>query len=128
VNHQRPINLNLGSLKFPPMAIVSILHRISGIGLFLLLPMMLYMLNLSLTSAVSFEHLHLLMTTCVWYKLVTLAFTSALIYHLFAGVRHLLMDMGLGETLVAARRSSFVVIGLSVVGTLLFGAYLWSLV
>jgi len=128
VNHQRPINLNLGSLKFPPMAIVSILHRISGIGLFLLLPMMLYFLKLSLTSAASFEHLYLLMKTCVWYKLVILAFTSALIYHLFAGVRHLLMDMGLGETLVAARRSSFVVIGLSVVGTLLFGAYLWSLV
>ena len=110
------------------MAIVSILHRISGIGLFLLLPMMLYFLKLSLTSAASFKQLHLLMTTCVWYKLVILAFTSALIYHLFAGVRHLLMDMGLGETLVAARRSSFVVIGLSVVGTLLFGAYLWSLV
>jgi succinate dehydrogenase / fumarate reductase, cytochrome b subunit len=126
VNHQRPINLDLGSLKFPPMAIVSILHRISGIGLFLLLPVMLYFLKLSLASAASFEHLQMLIATCVWYKLVILAFTSAFMYHLLAGIRHLLMDMGFGETLVAARRSSFVVIGLSVIGTILFGACLWS--
>ena len=128
MNHQRPINLELGSLKFPPMAIVSILHRISGIGLFLLLPLMLYFLKLSLASAASFEHLQMLITTCVWYKLVILAFTSAFMYHLLAGIRHLLMDMGFGETLVAARRSSFVVIGLSVIGSIIFGAYLWSVV
>ncbi|MDF1684695.1 MAG: succinate dehydrogenase, cytochrome b556 subunit [Legionellaceae bacterium] len=128
MNHQRPIDLNFASLKFPPMAIVSILHRISGIGLFLLLPLMLYLLKLSLASAASFEHLHMLMATCAWYKIGIFAFTAALIYHLIAGIRHLLMDMGLGESLVAARRSSLVVIGLSVVGTLLFGAYLWSVV
>ncbi|MDF1828212.1 MAG: succinate dehydrogenase, cytochrome b556 subunit [Legionellaceae bacterium] len=128
MNDQRPINLNLGSLKFPPMAIASILHRISGIGLFLLLPLMLYFLKLSLASAASFEHLQMLLTTCVWYKLAILAFAAALIYHVLAGVRHLLMDMGFGESLVAARRSAFVVIGLAVIGTLLFGASLWSLV
>jgi len=118
----------LGSLKFPPMAIASILHRISGLALFILLPAMLYFLKLSLASAASFEHLHMLITTCVWYKLVILAFTSAFMYHLLAGIRHLLMDMGIGETLVAARRSSLVVIGLSVIGAILFGACLWSVV
>lgn len=126
MNQQRPINLDLGSLKFPPMAIASILHRISGIGLFLLLPLMLYFLKLSLASAASFEHLHMLIATCAWYKLVILAFTSAFMYHLLAGIRHLLMDMGFGETLVAARRSSFVVIGLSAIGSILLGAYLWA--
>jgi succinate dehydrogenase / fumarate reductase cytochrome b subunit len=110
------------------MAIASILHRISGIGLFLLLPLMLYFLNLSLASAASFEHFQMLLATCVWYKLAILVFTSALIYHVLAGIRHVLMDMGLGESLVAARRSAFVVIGLAVMGTLLFGASLWSLV
>ena len=126
MNHQRPINLDLGSLKFPPMAIASILHRISGIALFLLLPLMLYFLKLSLASAASFEHLQMLITTCVWYKLVILAFTSAFMYHLLAGIRHVFMDMGFGETLVAARRSSVFVIGLSVIGSILFGACLWS--
>lgn len=126
MNHQRPINLDLGSLKFPPMAIASILHRISGVALFLLLPWMLYFLKLSLASAASFEHLHMLIVTCVWYKLVILTFTSAFMYHLLAGIRHLLMDMGFGETLVAARRSSYIVIGLSVIGSILFGAYLWA--
>lgn len=128
MNHQRPINLNLGGLKYPPMAIASILHRISGIGLFLLLPLMLYFLKLSLASASSFEHLQMLLATCVWYKLGVLAFVAALIYHVFAGIRHLLMDMGFGESLVAARRSASVVIGLAVIGTLLFGASLWSVV
>jgi len=126
VNHQRPINLDFGSLKFPPMAIASILHRISGLVLFLLLPIMLYFLKLSLASSASFESLQILITECVWCKLVIFAFTSAWIYHLLAGIRHLFMDMGLGETLVAAQRSALVVIGLSAVGSLFFGACLWS--
>lgn len=126
MKHQRPINLDLASLKYPPMAIVSILHRISGISLFLLLPLMLYFLKLSLTSAASFEQLHTLVMTCVGYKLVILAFVSAFMYHFLAGIRHVLMDMGLGETLIAARRSAYIVIGLSVIGTIIFGAYLWS--
>ncbi len=128
MNHQRPINLDLGSLKFPPMAIASILHRISGIGLFLLLPLMLYFLKLSLASAASFDQLHGLIMTCLWYKLAILVFTSAFMYHLLAGIRHLFMDMGFGETLVAARRSSLVVIGLSVIGTIFLGVCLWSVV
>ena len=126
MNHQRPINLDLGSLKFPPMAIASILHRISGLALFVLLPVMLYFLNLSRASAASFEHLQTLIAGCVWCKLVILGFCSAFIYHLLAGIRHLLMDMGFGETLVAARRTAVIVIGLSVVSALLLGACLWS--
>ncbi len=126
MNQQRPVNLDLGSIKFPPMAIASILHRISGIVLFLLLPIMLYFLKQSLVSPVSFEHLQSLLVTCAWYKLVIWAFGAAWLYHLLAGLRHLLMDMGVGETLDGARRSAWAVIGLSILGVMMMGVCLWS--
>ena len=125
VNQQRPVNLDLGSIKFPPMAIASILHRISGVVLFLLLPVMLYFLKLSLASEASFTHLKVLLETSPFYKLLVWAFISAWLYHLLAGIRHLLMDMGIGETVSFARRSAFLVVGISVLGILMMGACLW---
>jgi succinate dehydrogenase / fumarate reductase cytochrome b subunit len=126
VNQQRPVNLDLGSIKFPPMAIASILHRMSGIVLFLCLPIMLCFLQQSLASEASFLHLKNLIMTCAWYKLLIWAFSAAWLYHLLAGVRHLLMDMGMGETVGAARRSAWTVIALSILGVLMMGACLWS--
>ncbi|MDF1677852.1 MAG: succinate dehydrogenase, cytochrome b556 subunit [Legionellaceae bacterium] len=126
MNQQRPVNLDLGSIKFPPMAIASILHRISGLTLFLLLPVMLYLLRESLVSPESFEHTKTLMMTCAWYKLLMWAFSSAWLYHLLAGLRHLLMDMGIGETTDAGRRSALIVIVVSILGIMMMGACLWS--
>ncbi|MDX2345663.1 MAG: succinate dehydrogenase, cytochrome b556 subunit [Legionella sp.] len=126
MNQQRPINLDLGSIKFPPMAIASILHRISGVVLFICLPIMLYFLQQSLASEISFLHLKNLIMTCVLYKFLIWAFSAAWLYHLLAGIRHLLMDMGIGETVDAARRSALIVIGLSILGVLMMGACLWS--
>ena len=126
MNQQRPVNLDLGSIKFPPMAIASILHRMSGMILFLCLPIMLYFLQQSLASEASFLHLKNLIMTCAWHKCVIWAFSAAWLYHLLAGIRHLLMDIGVGETLDAARRSALIVIGLSVFGSLIMGACLWS--
>ncbi|MCH9756401.1 MAG: succinate dehydrogenase, cytochrome b556 subunit [Gammaproteobacteria bacterium] len=126
MNQQRPVNLDLGSLKYPPMAIASILHRVSGLVLFLLLPVMLYFLRESLVSLASFEHLKMLIMTCALHKLVIWAFSSAWIYHLLAGVRHLLMDTGIGETAEAGRKSALIVIGLSVLASMAMGVCLWS--
>lgn len=126
MNQQRPVNLDLGSIKFPPMAIASILHRISGIVLFLLLPVMLYFLRQSLVSPESFAHLKTLTMTCAWYKLLLWAFCSAWLYHLLAGIRHLLMDMGFGETAAAGRRSAWILMGLSILGIMMMGACIWS--
>jgi succinate dehydrogenase / fumarate reductase cytochrome b subunit len=124
VNHKRPVNLDLGSMTFPPMAIVSILHRISGIVLFLLLPMMLYFLSLSLRSVQSFDLLQT-MLTCPTYKMMLWVFTSAFIYHVIAGIRHLLMDIGVGEQLSASRQSARMVIVLAVIETILLGLWIW---
>lgn len=125
VNHKRPVNLDLGSMKYPPMAIASILHRISGLVLFLLLPMMLYLLSLSLRSAESFAHLQTLLT-CSYYKLLLWGFSAAFIYHVIAGTRHMLMDMGYGEGLSAGRASAIFIIVLAIILAVILGVWIWS--
>lgn len=124
MNHQRPVNLDLGSLKFPPMAIASILHRISGLVLFLLLPIMMYFLSVSLQSSVSFDNLQTLLTN-VYCKVILWAFTAALVYHVLAGFRHVFMDLGFGEHLVTARRSAIILIALAIVLTIFLGVWIW---
>ena len=124
MNHQRPVNLDLASLKYPPMAIASILHRLSGVTLFLLFPVLLYFLSHSLSSEQGFEQVKtwLMNPFC---KLLVWAFTAALTYHLFAGIRHLLMDMGFGEGLNAGRKSATSVMVLAVVFIIFLGIWIW---
>lgn len=124
MNKKRPVNLDLGTLKFPVMAIASILHRISGMVLFLLLPLMLYFLQLSLPSPQSFADLQVLLASPL-IKILLWGFCSALIYHLLAGIRHLLMDLGLGEHLPAGRNSAAVMIGCSVILIIFLGLWIW---
>lgn len=124
VNKKRPVNLDLSSMKFPPMAIASILHRVSGIVLFILLPVMLYILGQSLQSEDSFAEIKTMLTNS-YYKLVLWAFGTAMIYHILAGLRHLIMDMGFGEHLSTGRRTSILVIILAVISTIFLGIWIW---
>lgn len=124
MNHKRPVNLDLGSLKYPPMAIASILHRMSGLVLFLLLPFMLYLLSISLRSAESFDQMHQLVTS-PYCKLLLWAFSAALMFHLLAGIRHMLMDIGVGEHLSEGRASAIIVIVTSLILTVLLGVWIW---
>lgn len=124
VNKKRPVNLDLGTLKFPAMAIASILHRISGMVLFLLLPLMIYFLSLSRASAESFARLQMILAN-PYIKLLVWAFLAALVYHLLAGFRHLLMDFGVGEHVKGARFSAIFVIVCSVILTVLLGVWIW---
>lgn len=125
VNHKRPVNLDLGSMTYPPMAIVSILHRISGIILFLFMPIMLYFLSLSLRSPDSFTHLQTLLA-CPYCKFLLWSFSAALMYHVIAGIRHMLMDTGFGEELDAGRRSAIIVIALALILAIILGVWIWS--
>lgn len=124
MNKKRPVNLDLSTLKFPPMAIASVLHRISGVALFLLLPVMLFILCKSLQSEEIFAQTKTMLTN-PGYKLVLWAFSAAMIYHVLAGIRHILMDMGFGEHLQAGRRSSILVIVLAVILTIFLGIWIW---
>jgi succinate dehydrogenase / fumarate reductase cytochrome b subunit len=124
VNHQRPINLDLGSFRYPPMAICSILHRISGIVIFLLLPVMMFFLKKSLQSELSFVQLQDLLHH-PFYQLLLWVFVSAFIYHILAGIRHIVMDCGFGEQLTTARFSSVFVMTSSLVLIVLLGVWIW---
>ena len=120
----RPVNLDLTTVKFPLPAITSILHRISGVGLFFGISIMLYFLQLSLESEAGFERvLELLRATPV--KITIWLILAGLLYHLIAGTKHLLMDWGLGESREGALRGAQVTLILAVVAAVLSWGIIW---
>lgn len=121
---KRPINLDLWTLRFPSMAIASILHRISGVVIFLFLPLVTYILGMSLASESSFMRVHeWLSMPCGAFLLWS--FLTALTFHLLAGIRHMIMDLGFGESVSTGRWTAFFVMGLSVLISLMTGIWLW---
>lgn len=124
VNSQRPVNLDLRTIKLPVTAYTSILHRASGIILFVGLAIMLYALGKSLGSEEGFGEVKACMTSALA-KLVIWGLLSSLLYHLVAGVRHLIMDMGIGESLEGGKLGSKIVIAISVVLIVLAGVWIW---
>lgn len=124
MKQQRPVNLNLFTIRFPIPAIVSILHRISGVLLFLLIPFIIWGLDLSLASQQDFDNLRQFMTS-PFMKFITWFLLSAFIYHLIAGIRHLLMDMGIGEELKSGRLSAQITLIMSLILIVLAGIWLW---
>ena len=124
MNDKRPVNLDLTTIKFPVTAIASITHRITGVAIFVAIPVLLWMLDRSLASPESFADLKQLMTSPLA-KLVLLAILAAIFYHLVAGIRHLIMDAGMAETLEGGRRGAFATFVVTAVLILLAGAWVW---
>ena len=125
MNHKRPVNLDLTTLKFPVMAVSSILHRISGVVLFLLFPVMTYYFEMSLRNAGTFSELQSWLASCLLCKLLVWVFGAAILYHVLAGIRHVVMDLGYGETISAGRLSAMLVIIVAAVLSLLLGIWIW---
>ena len=121
---KRPVNLNLLSMRFPLTAIASILHRLSGFFLFLVIPLILALMSASLGSPEGFFTLHACLTH-FFTKFLLLIFLAALFYHLLAGIRHLVMDVGIGEGLIQARLSAALTMLLAGLLTAWMGIYLW---
>jgi len=86
----------------PVTAILSILHRISGVIIFLGMPILLWMFGKSLASAAEFQSLLSLLDN-IFLKIIFLGIITALGYHVIAGIKHLFMDRGIGETLEGAK-------------------------
>jgi succinate dehydrogenase / fumarate reductase cytochrome b subunit len=105
--------------KWPPGAIVSILHRISGALLFLVgMPFVLYMFQQSLLSEISFENYRAIVGH--WFtKLVLLALAWAYVHHVCAGIRHLFLDMDIGTDRGSSQSSATIVLAVSLTLTLL---------
>ncbi len=121
---QRPVNLALQTMKFPITAITSITHRITGLLLFFLIPLSLWVLDNSLNSPEGFDYVMQLLNSG-WGQFFSWVFLSALLFHLVMGIRHLLMDFGLGETFLGARITAWSGIVCSVILIVLAGVWIW---
>jgi succinate dehydrogenase / fumarate reductase cytochrome b subunit len=101
-----PKFLNLFHIRFPIGAIASIGHRISGVLLLIGLPLLALALERSLASEAAFESLRAAVDT-PWWGLLLVLLVWAAAQHVLAGVRHLLMDIGIGSPLAQARASAW---------------------
>lgn len=120
-------NIDLMSIKsynFPVTAISSILHRISGLILLIAMPLAVVGMNYSLAGPSGYEAIVNLLTIG-WCSVFFWLFLSAITYHVYAGVRHMIMDMGFGESLKVANFTSMLVIILGVISAVLWGWFLW---
>lgn len=122
-NH-RPKNLNLMTIRLPINALVSILHRVTGCLLFLILPVLLISLQWSLSSKQGYLTL-VNMLNSPFTKLMFFGFTWAFFHHFYAGLRHLAMDVHWMTTLMKARFTSKLVLVLGVLTTVAVIVKLW---
>jgi succinate dehydrogenase / fumarate reductase cytochrome b subunit len=121
---KRPKHLNLFVIRLPLPGIVSILHRISGAGLFFLIPVLLWILDRSLASAEGYNQIHDVFTAPLA-KLFVLGVVWAVLHHLFTGLRFLALDLHFGSELEATRLISKLIVAASVGLTVLVGVWIW---
>ena len=115
---KRPVYLNLFKIRLPIAGMVSLAHRLSGILMFLVMPFIVYLLDLSVQSSAGFDRAMILLQHPLLLA-VQILLIWALAHHLFAGIRFLLIDADLGVDRQAANYSAWLVIALSVLTTLI---------
>lgn len=123
----RPVNLSLSTVLAvnmkSPVAIASILHRISGVVIFLLIPVLLYVLQQSLASEAAFAAVKSDVLGGLVGGFLVFVALAGLIYHLVVGAKHLVQDFGIGETLEGGRL--FATLALVLAGVLIVCALVW---
>lgn len=112
------------TIRLPLPAVVSILTRASGVFLFVAMAFMLYALDASLASEAGFEDIKAVLSSPLA-KLVLWAIVAGIIYHAAAGIKHLVADFGVGETLEGGILGSKITMGVSVVLIILAGLWIW---
>ena len=126
MNKKRPVNLDLRTIKQPLPAITSILHRATGVALFFGAIFMMYALSLSLESQSGFDEAAVMLSDSFFARLIAWGLVSALLYHFFAGIKHLIMDCGYCEELESGgNKAAQVTPIISGVSILLAGVWIW---
>ena len=120
----RPKYLDPLRIKLPIPGLISILHRISGLGLFLFLPLLLWLFQSSLTSPDSYVRYRAAFANPL-VKLILIGLLWAFLHHLLAGLRFLALDVHYGTDLPTARATSWVVLVSAIVLTAVLGVWLW---
>ena len=124
VKDNRPVNLDIGTMRLPITAWASITHRATGVALFVGMAVLLWMLDASLSGPEGFASVQECLDSFLA-KLIVWGVVSVLIYHSLVGVKHLVMDFGVGETMEGGVTGARIVIALSVVLILIAGAWIW---
>lgn len=120
---KRPVYLNLFKIRLPIGGVVSILHRVTGVFLVLLLPPAIYLLQQSLQSAAAFENTVRILGSLPG-RVLLLIVTWMFAQHLYSGIRHLLLDIDVGIEKTIARRSAWLTLVASIVTLLLMGLWM----
>ncbi|MGK0499916.1 MAG: succinate dehydrogenase / fumarate reductase cytochrome b subunit [Oceanicoccus sp.] len=121
---KRPVNLDIGSIDLPLPALASITHRITGVLLVAGAAVLLWLLDESLASEEGFNSVKTLADSFL-VKLIVWGVLAALIYHSVAGIKHLIMDLGIGESLEGGILGAKLVMCISALLILLAGAMIW---
>ncbi len=121
---QRPVNLDLSTIKMHPAANVSIIHRVAGVMMVFAMGILLWTLSLSLSSAEEFNQIKALLDG-FFFKFIMFGCLSALTFHVLAGVRHLFMDLGHFEELASGNASAKFVFALWLAISAVVGVWLW---
>jgi succinate dehydrogenase / fumarate reductase cytochrome b subunit len=136
MSKQRPGTMRLPDAlqyRLPLAGVVSILHRASGLLMFLLLPLVIWLFDKSVTSEVSYEEFTSAFSVGLWVfpgwvlKVVVLGLIWSYLHHFIAGVRHLWMDVCHTVSKEQGRQSAVVTLVLSVLLTVALGAKLFGL-
>ncbi len=125
VNSKRPVNLDLSTIHFPLPALTSIVHRITGVILFVGLIFAFWALDASLSSPEGFEAVRDTLAHNFLAKLIAWGLLSALGYHFVAGIKHLVMDADIGVTLEGGVKKAQITIVLSALLIVLAGVWVW---
>ncbi|MFK7913364.1 MAG: succinate dehydrogenase, cytochrome b556 subunit [Pseudomonadales bacterium] len=120
----RPVYLNLLQFSWPFAALASITHRITGAVLFFALLGLLYALDLGLSSPTGFAEAKALLAMPLS-KFMLWLVLAAITYHLVAGIKHMLLDFHIGDTVAAAKLGSVAVFAISAVIALGLGVWIW---
>ncbi|GLR69546.1 succinate dehydrogenase, cytochrome b556 subunit [Agaribacter marinus] len=121
---QRPVNLDLTTIKLPAAGRASILHRITGVAMFFAFLFILWAWATSLSSESGFLLVQDVMQG-VFGKLIIIGTLSALAFHIIGGIRHVIMDMGHWEELSSGTTSANVAMGIWIVLTVVMGVAIW---
>ncbi len=120
----RPVNLDIFTMNLPFTALASFAHRITGGILFVGLAFGLYALQLALSSAQGFAEAVTLSDTVLG-RIIFTGLVFSFSYHLLAGIKHLLLDFHIGDSVRGAHLTSVVVVLLALLATLVFGVLIW---
>lgn len=121
---KRPVNLDIGTISLPITAYTSILHRVSGVILVAGVALLFWFLGTSLDGPEGFEQAKACLAS-FWGKLSIWVVLIALSYHSAAGVRHLFMDAGIGETMKGGETGAKLVFAVTAVLVVLTGLWIW---